>query len=71
MTELETTVDEILREVELHIQAAHNGRRMAAEVGAGLTSVRRTIEVILHQRDLELDTGVRAELHDYFDEPLR
>jgi hypothetical protein len=67
MTELEATVDEILREVELHIQAAHNGCRVAAEVGAGLTSVRRTIEVILHQRDLELDADVRAELHDYYE----
>jgi hypothetical protein len=70
MTELEMTVDEILREVELHVQAAFNGCRMPAEVGAGLTSVRRTVEVILHQRDLELDAGIRAELHDFYEEPV-
>src|SRR5262249_20123828 len=66
MTRCEHTADEILLEVERHIQAACNGARIPAEVLAGLSSARRDVEVIIHQDHLEIDQNVRAEVHAHY-----
>jgi hypothetical protein len=70
MTELEAHVDDVLTTIERRIESLHNGKRVAAETLAALNDVRRDIEMMVHQRDLERDASISREIHDYFDEPL-
>jgi len=67
MTRCQQVADEILVEVERHIQAACNGRKVPAEVLAGLSAARRDVEVIIHQDHQELDQDARRELHAYYE----
>jgi hypothetical protein len=72
MTRCEAITDTILISLEREVDATFPGQERISrrELLHLLGRWRRDLECIVHENNLEVDQDVRAELHDYFDEPL-